>query len=393
MGALTACSLSEKLDEYTGTQKNRESEKAEEVSVSKQTELSKEEEERRLQIGMTKEALDELSKRQEGLFYYGKLSDSEKELYTEILFLLQKMESDVVVSTLSEQEIATAFQAVMSDHPEIFYVEGYSFSSHLYDGELRCISFAGNYTMSLQEKEELRIQIEEKVAHILENCPNGEDYLVVKYLYEYLIQNTDYYLEALHSQDICSVFLYGESVCQGYAKAFQYLCRQCDLECILVYGTVKNNAVSHSWNMVRADGAYYYVDTTWGDPSYQGTEQQLTGLPEVNYDFLCITTQMLERTHVTDAEYVLPYCVETVDNYHVRERAFFTEYDEALLARLFGRQQDYITLRCDNEATYQRMYDELIGQSKVFDYMSGRSGISYSDNADSLTLAFWLPVE
>ncbi len=73
-----------------------------------------------------------------------------------------------------------------------------------------------------------------------------------------------------HATDIYGVFVEGEAVCEGYTMAFTYLCRQYGLDCFGLMGTTVNTTDDylHSWNMVKVDGSWYFVDVTWDDTDY-----------------------------------------------------------------------------------------------------------------------------
>lgn len=62
-------------------------------------------------------------------------------------------------------------------------------------------------------------------------------------------------------------------VCEGYSKAFQYLCDlsefDADITCYSVVGTL--NGGNHMWNIVTIDGSSYLVDVTNSDGSYAGS--------------------------------------------------------------------------------------------------------------------------
>ncbi|SDG77169.1 YDG domain-containing protein [Marvinbryantia formatexigens] len=66
-------------------------------------------------------------------------------------------------------------------------------------------------------------------------------------------------------------------VCEGYAKAFQYLCDLGGLTCYTVTGTMTGGtgAGAHMWNIVTLDGKNYLVDVTNSD---EGTVGQNGGL-------------------------------------------------------------------------------------------------------------------
>ncbi|MCC8195834.1 MAG: hypothetical protein LIO49_03370 [Ruminococcus sp.] len=63
-------------------------------------------------------------------------------------------------------------------------------------------------------------------------------------------------------------------VCEGYSKAFQYLCDLAGLESIIVTGTMSGGtgAGEHMWNVVYLDGVNYLVDVTNSDDGSVGQD-------------------------------------------------------------------------------------------------------------------------
>ncbi len=272
----------------------------------------------------------ELEEDLEGHAYdYTQLSEQEQELYRTILAALQECASDVAIDMVEESFFDKVFQCVMNDHPEIFYVDGYTFIKYTKGDKLKGNAFSGSYLYSQEEIEERNVRIEEKTEEILRQMPDGDEYEKVKYIYEYIIANTEYVQGAEDNQNICSVFLGGRSVCQGYAKAAQYLFEKAGIYSIFVSGKVESGE-DHAWNIVRIDGNYYYIDTTWGDASYvmSGADASYEGkVPQINYEYLCVPDSQLFRTHTVGKIVPLPSCTSMEANYYVREGALFQSYD------------------------------------------------------------------
>lgn len=329
-------------------------------------------------------------------YAYSQLSGRERQIYGEILRGLTGFSEKTPVSAEDEAEFEKIFTCVMNDHPEIFYVDGYTFIRYERGGVPEGCAFSGSYLYDGQETARRMKAIEDKAERILAGAPSGGDYEKIKYVYEYLVTHTEYQLGAADNQNLCSVFLSGRSVCQGYAKAAQYLLERLGIECIFVTGTVEEGE-SHAWNVVRLDGAYYHVDITWGDASYvmEGTAEEYEGRkPEINYEYLCVPDEQLFQTHTIQNVVPVPACVSMKDNYYVREGAYFVYADMEKAKELFdaayGEAYEYVTLKCAEDTVYEEMKRRLITEQKVFQYMRGDGTVAYVCNEKQRTLSFWL---
>ena len=350
----------------------------------------------RAEIGLTDEGIAEIKESQKGMYAFEHLNDEGKTLYAELLTIIQNRSSDIVVSTLDEEILDVVCQFVLADHPELFYMDGYTYTRYTIGGELNKLSFTGNYIYSDEEIAARQTKIDEYVNNCIARIPEGLDtYGKVKYVYEYLISNTEYDFNAPDNQNICSVFIYGKSVCQGYAKATQYLLNKLGIPATLVTGKV--NGVGHAWNLVYVDGDYTYVDTTWGDSSYQRTESSGdTGkIPLINYVYLCCTTQDISRTHTIAETLPMPKCDSMKNNYFVRENEYFVSPDMDAVGELFNRRyadgSNNVTIKCGTKEVYDSLFNSLITDQKVFGFLQGANNtVSYTTFDDQYILIIWL---
>ncbi|MCD8217268.1 MAG: hypothetical protein LUD01_04360 [Clostridiales bacterium] len=346
----------------------------------------------------------EIEKISDERYAYQTLDDEAQAVYDEIVYALMNREEERQVSTVDVDVIGLAYQAVRYDYCNFFWVDQLAYVMNSKNDEIVSISITPSYTVTAEEQAVLQEQIDAEAARMLADAPlEGSDYDKALYVYETLIREVDYVVDAENNQNIISVFVNHETICQGYAYATQYLLELLDIPCTTVTGIA--NGESHAWNLVLLDGEYYYIDTTWGNANYiylaenEGNSEagEVVGsdYQYLNYDYFGVTTDMLLTTHTPDSEIPLPECTATADNYYIHEGLYVETWDAdrigSLIREGYESGEAVVRIRFANTELCEQAQQYFLEDGKVFDYCDGLQTAQYLENTDSEVLVILFP--
>lgn len=316
-------------------------------------------------------------------YAYNVLDEDTKLVYDEIYQAMTEYSDTITVSTTDQRVLEKAYRAVTADYGELFWVDGYGYTEYKRGDTVVSLRFSPKYTMTQEDMQSFKKQVEEKVSRILEGISIVDsDFNKAKYVYDTLIRTVEYDTSSPNNQNILSVFLEGKTVCQGYACATQYLLKQLGITGAVIGGTA--DGVPHAWNLVLLDGDYYYMDTTWGSSSYRGEEATY-----INYAYFALTSEEMAQTHKAEETFLLPVCDSRKDNYFVHENLYFSEWNPDELGSLFaGIGEQAVAVRFSDDALYRQAYQYFMEDGHIWDYYSGEDRLYYllDDELQVLTI-------
>lgn len=161
------------------------------------------------------------------------------------------------------------------------------------------------------------------------------DYEKVKAIHDYLVIHVNYDNENLENNTLPEeaftaegALLKNSAVCEGYAKAFSYLCKKAGLPAELVYGTARDDTHEeyHAWNQVCVDSVWYNIDVTWDDPFLNG--ENISDGSNMIYDYFLVPDSVLEKSHFPDHPEELHACTSSLYMEGNRERTIMPYLDE-----------------------------------------------------------------
>lgn len=315
-----------------------------------------------------------------GRYAYESLPDEQKKIYDQMLDAVMNQEEEVTLSTSDGRYLEDIFNCVKADYGGLFWVESFRYTQYQRNGQTEVMSFAPNYIMTAKERAAVQKKIDQQVKRYLKGLADATDYEKVRTIYRRLIQKADYNLESENNQNIISVFLGKETVCQGYASAMQYLMDQLDIPCVIVTGTAKGGP--HAWNLVQLDGAWYYVDVTWGNSKYHDDEQN--DVKYVEYDYLNITTEEMLQDHSPKVSFELPLCTERKNNYFVKEKKYFTSLDEntvaeigSIIRRAYEKGKSSVSVKFASRELCAQAKEYFLAEYHISDYCEGLETVYY----------------
>lgn len=265
-------------------------------------------------------------------YYYGKLPEDQQLIYKEILSGINSNTQEIYLHGDDADLANQILQYVLRDHPEIFWCDG-SATATSYTGLRSYTVIKVNYLYDVATRSTMQEEIDSAVAQCLNGISqDASDYDKILYVYEYIIRSVEYNLDASDNQNIYSVFVGKESVCAGYSKATQYLLNKLGVFCTYVIGTAGDDNQSHAWNLVSCNGDYYYVDTTWGDPTFLAEEgEEVAAEEKISYDYMLCDETELFKNHRPDTKVELPSCTHMDYNYYVVNGDYYTSFDSGVI--------------------------------------------------------------
>ena len=225
------------------------------------------------------------------------------------------MQTDISLTTagfsVSEAEIATVMRCYYADYPQHFWYGGaynYQISGS------KVLSVLPVYTMTAAQKQTAQPKVDKAVKDLLGKAAYGQtEFDRELILHDELAVRVNY-VSAANAHNLYGALVEGKAVCEGYARAFQYLLYQAGIPCLYVEGTSVrpggSKGEAHAWNIVRINGSYYHTDITWNDQS-----------SATMHAFFNLNDTFIKEDHTISANnpYSLPACTATSDSYYVKK--------------------------------------------------------------------------
>ena len=193
-----------------------------------------------------------------------------------------------------------AISDIISAHPEIISVAGYSYSYNTSSGLVATLSVTYS-TNAEAEQQELDAAIKEVDSKV--DITGMTDEEIVLAYHEYLTSSVAYAYEAYlsnslgskHEYDMYGALVNHSVVCQGYAETMFYFLKKAGLPCAIA--SSKN--INHAWNIVKIHGNWYHIDATWDDPVWDVPGRSLHTYFLVSFDTMnknTLTNHTKDRT-------------------------------------------------------------------------------------------------
>lgn len=203
-----------------------------------------------------------------GDYYRSKLDASSQAVYDQLRSGFQSFTNDIDIDDCSPEVAEKCYKYVLYDAPEIFWVDT-SYQYMITQDRSTVVSIQPDFIYSEGDATEANERLQSEAKSLLGSMPPtcATDYDKARYLFEQVSALLRYDEAMADTQDLGTVIDQKVSVCGGYAKLYQYLCRQAGIDCTYIVGhaDVDGEEILHAWNMLDLDGTVCYADATWGD--------------------------------------------------------------------------------------------------------------------------------
>ena len=299
-------------------------------------------------------------------------------LYSELLEQLSRGAREVNFDYDCSDSVMKVFGRIMEEHPELFWLTGScKYAKSIRGSEVK-VTLLPEIMIDDTELKQRRQKFDKAADAFVAACRGDSEFETVFKIHEAIIDKTEYTFSsanalsagvrndeaAVRGMSAYACLVDGNAVCSGYAKAFQVVAGKLGIQAARVHGIKLDGGVPHEWNIVYVDGEPYHLDVTWDDPVFANGVQGFR-----TYDYFCVTTDQILKTHGIDKDSEAPLCTAHAANFFVKNGYCLDPYS-------FEKAADIIRSQLKSETVYLKFPDkenlaaateDLLKKLKVFE--------------------------
>lgn len=331
-----------------------------------------------------------------GSHFYDQLTDAQKTIYTAALISLEAGYNVFELVGVKCDEYSDgcnrATEALLRDHPEFFWLDGGNQIRSTLPGAdnvgsveitLSMHSYWNNHALS-----KARLELNEALSELTAEVDRIEEpYEKIKFLNTWLAENVEYDRESFifpskmdeaeqaFANTMYGALVAGKTLCGGYACTVSYILNRSGIDTLYITGETIDGL--HAWNLIKLDGEYYHLDTTWADDDENG---------RVIYSYFCLDDEEISLTHKIDSLFVYPAATGTEYDYYNREGLYFAQYSfnsysKAFLAHSFDKG---FSVKFSNDVVLRVAVTDIIENSKFYKLSGMNSANTFSYTVDEV---------
>ncbi|MDE5859616.1 MAG: hypothetical protein K2H23_04430, partial [Oscillospiraceae bacterium] len=299
-------------------------------------------------------------------YSYKQLDEKSTYIYDTLITAIEQNRTDINFSSvmnITVDDYQAVYQQIYSDENSIYYID--KTMKYARNSKTQTIASAIiAYKYSNNEIKRMQEAVEEEADKIIGQITiNMTEYDIVKFFYDYLAENVKYDESSEHCRDIYGTLVNKNALCEGYAKAFSYLCDKVGIETLTITGEA--DKVPHMWNMVKIGGEWYHIDIT-----YAVTDSRLGKY--VRYDYFCVDDSVINSGRdVYEKDYSYPKATSDRCNYYVKNGLMADSWDEVrtmLSNRIEAAAKNkelVVQVRCSSKEVYYESIYNLFDRTKA----------------------------
>lgn len=195
-------------------------------------------------------------------------------------------------SKFKAEDVSAAYWAFDHDNGQFYWLgHGYGYKKGS-GGHIDTLIL--DFSRTKEQTAQIAKEFDKSAAEIINAAASySNTFERIKFLHDVIINMTNYrkatyQYEYLYEAD--GPIVHGMALCEGYSKAFMYLCQSVGIECICV------SSDDHMWNMVKIKNKWYHIDIT-NDIDFSG---------DCIYDYFLVSTDTMLKEHDILVFYPLP---------------------------------------------------------------------------------------